>query len=252
MSVLAIPALSDNYAYLLPDPTGEAAAVIDPAEAASVVERLAREGLRLTAILATHHHRDHVGGIQELLRRFPGVPVIGGARDRGRIPAQTRFVGDGDLVEVAGRTGRVLDTPGHTRGHVSYFFADPGGVGGDLFSGDTLFACTIGNLFEGTPADMLGSMRKIRALPPGVRVWCGHEYTRLYVREAAGLDRGNPRITERLSRLAALPADASTMPLLLDEERATNPYLRWDEPSIRALVGGTDDESTFAALCELD
>ncbi len=251
MNVVTIKALSDNYIYLLPDGAVSEFAVVDPGEAGPVLEYLKGDGRRLVAILATHHHRDHVGGVIELIRRFPGIPVVGAARDRGRIPGQTRFVAEGDRVEVVGQVARVLETPGHTHGHVSYFFEDTDG-GGDLFSGDTLFACTIGNLFEGTPTDMLGSMRKIRALPVGTRVWCGHEYTRTFVGQAAEFDRDNPRIVERLRRLAALPADAPTVPLRLADERATNPYLRWDDPAIRGLVGGTDDDSTFAALCALD
>jgi len=145
----------------------------------------------------------------------------------------------------------VLEVPGHTRGHVAYFFPDAAGDGGDLFSGDTIFGGTVGNIFEGTPEDMFRAVQKIRALPIGTRIWCAHEYTLQYVREAAGLDPGNARLAERLRRLEAASRAAPTVPLLLEEERATNPFFRWDDAALAAHLGTPLGEATFRRLCDI-
>ncbi|HEY3352579.1 MAG TPA: hydroxyacylglutathione hydrolase [Polyangia bacterium] len=249
MRVITLPALSDNYIFVLRQ--GDEAAVVDPGEAGPVLAYLAREPARLTAILTTHHHGDHVGGNRALCERFPGVVVVGSAEDRARIPGLTRGLGDGDEVAVAGITGRLLAVPGHTRGHVAYFFPAADGRGGDLFAGDTVFGGTIGNLFEGTPEVMFRSIEKIRALPSGTRLWCAHEYTRQYVREAAAIDPHNARLAARLRALDAAPPGAPTVPLLLDEECATNPFFRWDAPDLTAHLGTAPGLATFQRLCEI-
>ena len=248
MRVVTLPALSDNYVFVLEDDRSDAVAVVDPGEARPVLAHLAR-GRRLGAILVTHFHSDHTGGVRALLEKFPGIPVIGGAGEQGRIPSQTASVGDGDEVVAAGATGRVLEVPGHTRGHVAFFFPD-GADGGDLFSGDTVFGGTVGNIFEGTPADMFRSVQKIRALPPKTRIWCAHEYTLQYVREAAGLDPGNARVQDRLKRLESAGA-GPTVPLLLEEERATSPFFRYDDPALCAHLGTKPGEATFRKLCDI-
>ncbi|MBP7146842.1 MAG: hydroxyacylglutathione hydrolase [Acidobacteria bacterium] len=249
MDITPLKALDDNYIYLLVGRAERAAACVDPGEAGPVREFLQSRGLRLDTILVTHHHGDHTGGNRELLQQFPGAHVLGGATDRARIPGLTRPLANGDAIEVLGQRGTVLDVPGHTTGHVAYFFPAPDG--GDLFSGDTVFGGTIGNLFGGTPEQMLASIAKIRALPAGTRIWCAHEYTLTWVREAARLDPGNGRLRERLARLEAHP-DRPTVPLLLEEELATNPYFRWDDPALQKRLGTPDGPSTFFRLCEME
>jgi len=252
MRIVTLRALSDNYVFLLHDEAGREAVVVDAGDAGPVLRHLEISGLRLAAILNTHHHRDHVGGNQALLRRFPGIPVYGGAGDRGRIPGQTAFLREGDEVTVCGAKARVLDVPGHTRAHIAFFFAEGDGHAGDLFPGDTVFGGTVGNLFEGTPDIMFESIRKIRALPAQTRIWCAHEYTLQYVREAAAIDPGNSRLAQRLKALeAAASARQPTVPLLLEEECATNPFFRWDDPGLTAHLRTPPGAATFRRLCEI-
>jgi hydroxyacylglutathione hydrolase len=147
---------------------------------------------------------------------------------------------------------RVLDVPGHTRSHIAYFFDAGDGSGGNLFSGDTIFGGTIGNLFEGTPEVMFESIQKIRALPAQTRIWCSHEYTLQYVRESAGIDPENIRLVKRLKALeAAGPAREPTVPLLLEEECATNPFFQWDDPRLSAHLAALPGLATFRRLCEI-
>ena len=146
--------------------------------------------------------------------------------------------------------GSVIATPGHTRGGLAYFFPAP--LGGDLFAGDTLFGGTMGNLFEGTPARMLETLRRLRDLPPRTRLWPGHEYTESGVRDALRLQPDDAVLIARLAAVeSALARDGRTIPLSLDEERRVNPFLRWDDPAIRALLGTASDTATFKKLCEV-
>jgi hydroxyacylglutathione hydrolase len=251
MRIATIPALSDNYIFvLLHDSTAEAA-VVDPGDAAPILKYLKETHRRLIAILNTHHHFDHTGGNETLLECFPGVPVFGGAADKGRIPCQTSYIREGDEISICGVKARVLEVPGHTRAHVAYYFEAEDGSG-DLFSGDTVFGGTIGNLFEGTPEVMFQSIRKIRALPPRSRIWCAHEYTLQFVRESARIDPGNSRLAQRLKTLedsAASPI--STIPLSLEEECATNPFFRWDDPRLNEYLKKAPGFDTFRHLCEI-
>jgi len=249
VDVTAIPVLSDNYVFALLEPRGATAALVDPGEAEPVLEFLERRTLALEAILVTHHHGDHVAGIGTLCRRFPAARVIGASADAHRIRGLTERVREGDAPVVLGRRFEVLEVPGHTRGHIAYVARD--GEGGDLFSGDTVFGATIGNLFEGTPDDIYASLHKIRALPPATRLWCAHEYTLQYVREAAAFDPENRVLVERLARLERLGPGAPTVPLTLAEERATNPFFRWDEPELCARLDTAPGLDTFRRLCEL-
>ncbi len=252
MRVITLRALADNYIFLLLDDAGTEAAVVDPGEAEPVLEYVQRSGHRLAAILNTHHHRDHVGGNRVLLRHFPGIRVFGGSRDRGRIPGQTDYLNGGEEVVVCSSRATVLELPGHTRAHVAYFFSAEDGCGGDLFSGDTIFGGTIGNLFEGTPDDIFQSVQKIRALPSQTRIWCSHEYTLQYVREAAAIDPANAALARRLRELeVAAPGGKPTVPLGLDEECATNPFFRWDQPDLAARLGTSPGIETFRRLCEI-
>jgi hydroxyacylglutathione hydrolase len=252
MQIKALQAFVDNYIYILLDDALPKAAVVDPGDAIPVLEYLKSAGGQLTAILNTHHHRDHVGGNQRLLQHFPGIPVFGGAGDRGLIPGQTMFLeGNADLTLFSSRV-QVLHVPGHTKAHIAYFFAAGDGVAGDLFSGDTVFGGTIGNMFEGSPEVMFESIRKIRALPKQTRIWCAHEYTLQYVRESAGLDPGNERLALRLKALEeAVPRAGPTIPLILEEECATNPFFRWDDPSLAAHLATEPGIATFRRLCEI-
>jgi hydroxyacylglutathione hydrolase len=224
LEIVPLPAFRDNYIWTLRD--GKHAAVVDPGEAAPVMAYLAREGLSLVAILATHHHPDHVGGIEELVA-LKKVPVFGPKGEP--IPALTHPLGQDDKVEIPelAATFTVLDIPGHTRAHVAYY-----GLG-SLFCGDTLFACGCGRVFEGTAAQMLDSLSKLAALPDETKVYCGHEYTLANIRFARAVDPGNAALAEREVRAQRLrDAGRPTLPSTLGEERATNPFLRCAEPAV--------------------
>lgn len=211
---------------------------------------LAREGLTLAAILATHHHPDHVGGIAELVA-MTKVPVFG---PRGEpIPALTHPVGQGDKVEIPTLKAEfsVLDIPGHTRAHVAYYGLE------SLFCGDTLFACGCGRLFEGTAEQMLASLSKLAALPDATKVYCGHEYTLANIKFARAVDPDNRLLAAREQRARALRAAGQpTLPSTLGEERATNPFLRCAEPvvveSANKYLGAraADPVRVFAAIRE--
>ncbi len=252
MQVMPIIALSDNYIFLILDEAAPQVAVVDPGEAEPVFDYLQLSSRRLTAILITHHHWDHVAGNRALIERFPDIPVFGGAGDRGRIPGQTAFLGEGNEIVIFGTAARILEVPGHTKAHLAYYFPASEGGPGDLFSGDTVFGGTIGNMFEGTIEMMFQSIQKIRALPPSTRIWCSHEYTLQYVRESAGIDPGNTRLAQRLKRLeTAVPAGTFTVPLSLEEECATNPFFRWDDPRLASHLSQPPGIETFRRLCEI-
>lgn len=257
LKVEPIPAFQDNYIWAIHD--GETAAVVDPGEAEPVERFLAQRGLALGAIVITHHHGDHQGGVSALLERRaagPGgapIPVIGPAGER--IGHRTQAVREGDTVTLAhpAATFRVLDVPGHTAGHVAYV-GDLPGAGHVVFCGDTLFASGCGRLFEGSPAQMLASLDKLAALPDDTRVYCAHEYTRSNVRFAQAVEPANADLAAWSSRVDALrQADTPTVPTTVAHERAVNPFLRSREPAVRQAVqaqGGdtSSDASAFGAL----
>ncbi len=224
LDIVPLQALRDNYVWTLRN--ARHAAVVDPGEARPVLEYLQREKLALAAILATHHHPDHVGGIPELLAH-QRVPVYGPKGEP--IATLTRPVAEGDTVEIPelGVTLSVLDIPGHTRAHIAYYGA------GSLFCGDTLFACGCGRLFEGTPEQMMTSLAKLAALPDATKVYCGHEYTLANIAFAQQVEPKNTALAARLVRDQKLRAAGKpTLPSTLGEERATNPFLRWKEPAV--------------------
>lgn len=250
MEIIRIPVLSDNYIFVAIDLDLKIAAVVDPAEAAPVLAELARQQVRLVAILNTHHHGDHVGGNQELIAAFPAVRVYGGAEDRGRIPGQQVYLGDGDRVEFGDRVGEVFFIPGHTRAHIAYYFppvADD--EAGELFCGDTIFAGGCGRLFEGTPAQMVGSMTKLRQLPDNTRIWCAHEYTLSNLKFAITVDPDNQELQQRLVDVTAARQDLiPTVPTMLGIEKRTNPFLRWDTSALQTTVDSRDPVETFARI----
>lgn len=241
MRLTALPALSDNYIWLLADAAGDAL-VVDPGEAGPVRKALARDGLRLRAILLTHHHPDHVAGAAELAAETDAVVY---APHDDRIAAANVRVGDGDRVRIAQPAFEfdVLGVPGHTRSHVAYHGH------GVLFCGDTLFSVGCGRLFEGTPQQMLESLERLAALPGDTRVCCGHEYTAANCAFALELDPANTALQARSAQAAELRRQGrSTLPSTLAEERACNPFLRIDSPALTAALEGNDRVARFADL----
>ena len=220
--LMQIPVLDDNYVYLLHDTATGATAVVDPALAPPVLAELQRRNWQLTHILCTHHHFDHVGGIEELVAAT-GATVVGSALDQQRIPHLDVPVDDGDTVMVGQLEGRVFLTPGHTRGHVCYWFAGAS----LLFSGDTLFTLGCGRLFEGTAQQMWDSLSRLAALPDETLVYCAHEYTQSNGRFARTVEPDNARLLSRLELVDQLRAQGlPTVPAPLVLERDTNPFLR--------------------------
>ncbi len=250
MHIERLPVLTDNYIFLIWDPAGREAAVVDPAVAEPVLQRLAALGLTLSAIFNTHHHADHVGGNRPLLAHFPRARVYGGAQDRGRIPGQQVALAEGDRLEFAGRVATIFFVPGHTRAHIAYYFPPPTPEApGELFCGDTLFAGGCGRLFEGTPAQMVQSLGKLRQLPDNTRIWCAHEYTLKNLQFACQVDPQNQALTERFQAVqVARRRGEATVPTWLGLEKQTNPFLRWDDPALQAAMETTDDTRTFARL----
>ena len=250
MQVSRLPALSDNYIFLLHDSNEHIAAVVDPAEAQPVLRLLEELQAQLVAIFNTHHHMDHVGGNQQLIQHFPNVPVYGGAEDRGRIPGQQVFLQEGDKVAFAGQIGEVLFVPGHTKGHIAYYFPpEVEGETGELFCGDTLFAGGCGRLFEGTPTQMVSSLSKLRSLPDNTRVWCAHEYTQKNLQFALTVDGNNPELKTRYVEVQdARHRREATVPSHLGVEKRTNPFLRWEEPALQSAVKSQEPVQTFSRL----
>lgn len=239
-----MPCLSDNYAYLVAREGSSNAIVIDASEAEPVVRASEREGLRIAAIFATHHHHDHVGGHEAMLERDPGLRVYGHASENARIPRLSHTLRDGDVTTAAGLTIRALHVPGHTLGALAYSIDDA------VFTGDTLFLAGCGRLFEGTPAMMLASLEKIAALPEATRVYCGHEYTVKNLEFARAVDPGNDAVRERLDRVKRTRATgAPSVPGTIREERVTNPFLRARTPEIGARYPARNGAvEVFAAL----
>lgn len=245
MEVHLVPCLKDNYAYLVHQPGSKDALVVDASEEAPVLAALERLGLNPVAILATHHHVDHVGGNEGLLARYPELKVFGYRTDRGRIPGQTEYLDDGQKFDVGGIGVTALHIPGHTLGAVAYV-AD-----GAAFTGDTLFAAGCGRLFEGTAAQMYESLNvRLATLPEDTRVYCGHEYTVSNLKFAHSLEPNNEAIARKLAWAQALRDKGEpTLPSTIGDEKLTNPFLRVDEKDvIAALRAEPADRSPHAVL----
>jgi hydroxyacylglutathione hydrolase len=245
MQVYCFPVLRDNYLFLLYDPVLNIAAAVDPAEPEPVLTQLQAWQADLVAIFNTHHHPDHVGANQALVRQFPAAVVYGGANDRGRIPEQKVFLEDGDQVQFGTAIGEVLFVPGHTRAHIAYYFA----ATGDLFCGDTLFSAGCGRLFEGTPAQMRQSLARFRQLPDTTKVWCAHEYTLNNLQFALTIEPDNFALQERFREVQRLrEQDLPTIPSSIGIEKATNPFLRWDQLTVQKAVDVTEPDRVLARL----
>lgn len=216
-----IPNLSDNYVWHLREESTGTVAIIDPAEAAPTARAIEALGGRLDMILLTHHHADHTAGTDEVRARF-NCPVVGAAADAHRLPKLDQSVREGDTVTLGNATAQVIETPGHTRGQINFFFPD----GAVLLSGDTLFSLGCGRLIEGNAQEMYASMRKLAALPPETLVCCGHEYTESNARFALSIDPDNADLQTFVAKMRALRAAGKpSVPSVLGEELKANPFL---------------------------
>lgn len=250
MKIHRLAVLSDNYVFILYDSHCHIAAVVDPSEPQPVLDYLQILEAKLVAIFNTHHHGDHVGGNKQLLKNFPDAVVYAGAEDWGRIPEQKVLLKDGDRVCFGDRSGEVLFVPGHTKAHIAYYFPpQTSNEVGELFCGDTLFAGGCGRLFEGSPAQMVASLTKLRSLPGNTRVWCAHEYTLKNLEFALTVDCDNPDLKTRYAEVMAMRSRSEpTVPSWLNTEASTNPFLRWDQPALQRAVKSQDPIQTFARL----
>jgi hydroxyacylglutathione hydrolase len=232
-----VPILSDNYAWLLRDAASGAVGIVDPADPAPIIAAIEHAGGRLDMILLTHHHADHVAGTDAVRARF-NCPVVGAAADAHRLPRLDQAVREGDTVRLGSSAGQVIDTPGHTRGQINFYFAD----GGVLLSGDTLFSLGCGRLIEGTPDEMFASLRKLAALPADTLVCCGHEYTESNARFALSVEPGNAALRARAAEVQRLRAAGQpTVPSRLGDEMQENPFLRAPDVASFARVRAQKD-----------
>lgn len=223
--IIAIPAFRDNYIWALR--AGHEAVVVDPGDAAPVLAWLDRENVTLKAVLVTHHHQDHQGGVAELLQQLPGLSIYGPAAES--IIGLNQPLAGGETLQVLGMPVQVLSVPGHTRAHLAYLLGDA------LFCGDTLFGAGCGRLFEGTPEQMFAAMEKIVSLPDATRIFCAHEYTLQNLAFAVQLEPENPAIQARIQSSQALrQRGLATVPSSLADEKATNPFLRYGVPAVAA------------------
>jgi len=221
LEVVAVPVLTDNYVWLLHDNASGETAAVDPSVAEPVLEATAAKGWRVTQVLNTHWHPDHTGG-NAGIQAATAAPITAPA-EAERVSKVDRIIAEGDRVTVCGAEAIVWDIPAHTAGHVAYYFEGEGMI----FTGDTMFAMGCGRLFEGTAEQMYANLQRIAALPDGVRIYCGHEYTLANAIFAAHAEPDNQAIAERLAEVEALHAAGTiTLPTTVEEERQTNPFVR--------------------------
>jgi hydroxyacylglutathione hydrolase len=237
LSVTPVPCLSDNYIWLLQDQTTGAVAICDPGEAGSAIAAVEKLGARLDLILLTHHHGDHIAGVGELQAKHGGR-IIGAAADAHRLPKLDQAVREGETVTLGESPARVIDTPGHTVGHIAFHFAE----GGVLLCGDTLFSLGCGRLLEGDAAQMFDSLAKLAALPEDTLVCCGHEYTESNARFALTVEPGNAALRARAEEARAQrAAGRPTVPTTIGQERAANPFLRASDVTRLAAIRSAKD-----------
>jgi hydroxyacylglutathione hydrolase len=237
---------SDNFGVLLHDSETGAAILVDAPEERPILAAIERTGWRPSLLLITHHHSDHVQANLALKERF-GLQIVGPAAEADRIPGIDRTLAEGDLVDVGSEQARVIETPGHTAGHITYHLPRSGLA----FAGDTLFALGCGRLLECRPPVMYESLKKLAALPADTIVYCGHEYTQSNARFALTVDPTNSALKERATAVDGLRAQGkATLPTTIGEELATNPFLRWHDPAIRRGLGmeAASDEAVFAEI----
>ena len=241
--------LDDNFGVLIHDPQTGATASLDAPEAGPILAALEQKGWTLTDILVTHHHNDHIGGIPALREKFPQARIVGPAPDRERVPGADLYVGEGDHIKVGALEANIIETPGHTRGHIVYFFPQDK----MLFAGDTLFALGCGRAFEAPGEVLYDSVAKLAALPDDTKLYCGHEYTLSNGKFALSVDAGNAALQARMSEVTALREQKRpTLPSVLSVEKATNPFMRTGDAAIRAHLGmeKASDAAVFAELRE--
>jgi len=241
--------LSDNFGLLIHDRETGATASVDAPDGEAIANEAERRGWPLTHLLITHHHLDHVEGWEILRRRFPQMRIVGSAADAYRLPPLDEAVSDGDEVALGASRAQVIATPGHTLGHIVYWFPE----GEALFAGDTLFSLGCGRVFEGTMDDMRLSLEKLANLPRETQVYCGHEYTQSNGRFAATVDPENPVLRDRIAQVAELRAAGKfTLPTTIALENATNPFLRVEDPEVKKAMGMGDANpfAVFAAMRE--
>jgi hydroxyacylglutathione hydrolase len=246
LEIVQIPVLSDNYAYLVHDPAAGVTAVVDPPVVAPVIELLGGKGWKLDWILSTHHHADHTGGNLELKQKT-GCRVAGAKKDEARIPGIDLRLAEGDRFRLGEAEAQVIETPGHTTGHISFWFPDVRA----LFCADTLFSLGCGRVLEGAHAEMWDSLCKLAALPDDAMVYCGHEYTQANARFALSVDPDNEVLKGRAAEVERLRAAGKpTVPTKLGDERRANPFLRARDPAIRKRLGmeNASDAEVFAEI----
>jgi hydroxyacylglutathione hydrolase len=232
------PTRSDNYGVLVHDPATEATAAIDAPDAEELLAALHEKGWVLTHILTTHHHHDHTAG-NAIVKRMTGCTIVGPALEAGSIPGIDIKVAEGDTIDIGNAKATVIETPGHTRGHISYYFPEDGIV----FVGDTLFSVGCGKLLEGDAKMMWGSLQKLMILPPETTLYCGHEYTNNNCRFALTVEPENEALKARATEVAALAeAGEPALPTTIAQELATNPFLRPSSPAIQARLGMEGNE----------
>ena len=242
MQIVPIPCLSDNYAYLVVCEATNDAVVVDPSEAAPVLKVIAAHQVNLVGVWNTHHHWDHTGGNEDLLRANSALDVVGFAGDRGRIPGQTTFVAEGDQLRVGESiSAKVIHNPGHTSGAISFYDSAHECV----FTGDTLFSAGCGRLFEGSPAEMHESLSKLAGLPGTTRVYCGHEYTAANLRFAAVVEPHNVDIQRQADRVDELRRSGTpSVPTTMSDELRTNPFLRVTTDEVIAAVQARESSAS--------
>ncbi len=244
IEIRQFPCLSDNYGYLIHDRASGAAAAIDTPDVEAINRELEAAGWRLTHILNTHHHFDHAGGNLALKEKW-NCEIIGPKGEAARIPGIDRTAGEGDIIALGETKARVIDTPGHTAGHIIYHFGDDGAA----FVGDTIFAMGCGRLFEGTAEQMWSSLSKIAAMPPETKLYCAHEYTQANAKFALSVDPNNDDLKDRALQIDRLRAqNLPTVPTTLALELATNPFLRAENPQLKESLRmtGADAVDVFA------